>query len=77
MARTPKRAAWDASSIRALRSHLEMTQQEMADELGARQQTVSEWETGKYRPRGVSAKLLDRVAEEKGFYEVGGPEQTA
>jgi DNA-binding transcriptional regulator YiaG len=71
----PKQAAWDASSIRALRDHLGMTQQELADELGARQQTVSEWETGRYRPRGVSARLLERVAEEKGFYDAGGPEQ--
>jgi DNA-binding transcriptional regulator YiaG len=28
-----------------------------------RQQTISEWETGAYQPRGASAKLLTVVAE--------------
>lgn len=49
-----------------------MTQREMADELGARQQTISEWETGVYQPRGVSARALLRMAEESGApYEAG------
>ena len=39
----------------------------MADELGTRQQTVSEWETSLYRPRGASARLLTIVAERAGF----------
>jgi DNA-binding transcriptional regulator YiaG len=32
-----------------------------------RQQTVSEWETGAYRPRGASDRLLTIVAERAGF----------
>ncbi len=39
----------------------------MADELGTRQQTVSEWETSLYRPRGASARLLTIIAERAGF----------
>jgi len=39
----------------------------MARELGTRQQTVSEWETGRYRPRGTSARLLAIIAERAGF----------
>jgi DNA-binding transcriptional regulator YiaG len=39
----------------------------MAEELGTRQQTISEWETGQYRPRGASARLLTLVAERAGF----------
>jgi len=35
--------------------------------LGTRQQTISEWETGMYQPRGASAKLLTIVAERCGF----------
>jgi DNA-binding transcriptional regulator YiaG len=47
----------------------------MADELGTRQQTISEWETGQYRPRGASARLLSLVAERAGFeYEASGSE---
>jgi len=52
---------------------LGLTQQEMADELGARQQTVSEWETGMYRPRGTSSRLLTIIAERASFdYEAKG-----
>ncbi len=39
----------------------------MADELGVRQQTVSEWEVGAYEPRGASRTVLSLVAERAGF----------
>jgi transcriptional regulator with XRE-family HTH domain len=58
---------WEATRVRALRRHLGLSQREMAAELGTRQQTVSEWETGLYRPRGASARLLTIVAERAGF----------
>ena len=61
------RAIWDARRLRALRSHLNMTQEQMARELGARQQTISEWETGTYRPRGTSVTLLSIIAERAAF----------
>ena len=63
---------WEAEGVRALRRHLGLSQRRMADELGTRQQTVSEWETGLYRPRGASARLLTIIAERAGFqYEAG------
>src|SRR5579883_989316 len=55
--------AWDAAGVRALRLQLGLSQQQFADELGVRQQTVSEWETGRYAPRGATARLLSIVAE--------------
>lgn len=58
---------WDSKTILALRKHLELTQAEMADRLGTRQQTISEWEKGMYQPRGSSAKLLTIVAEGSKF----------
>ncbi len=64
---SPYKAAWDHDSVRALRKHLKLSQTEMAQELGIRQQTVSEWETGRYQPRGASAKLLSVVAERAKF----------
>ena len=66
----PRRArydAWDAQRVKALRRHLGYTQQQLSDELGTRQQTVSEWETGMYQPRGASARLLSLIAERAGF----------
>lgn len=61
------RREWSQDRLRALRRHLGLTQQAFADELGIRQQTVSEWETGVYRPRGASTRLLGMVAERAGF----------
>jgi DNA-binding transcriptional regulator YiaG len=67
-----RRAAWDANAVKDLRRHLQLTQDELAEELGVRQQTVSEWETGVYRPRGASGTLLTIVADRAGFaYGVG------
>ncbi len=66
------RTSWDSRRVRALRDHLALTQGALAGELGVRQQTVSEWETGQYAPRGASARLLSLVAERAGFeYSVG------
>lgn len=64
---------WDADGVQALRRHLGYTQQQMAEELGTRQQTISEWETGRYRPRGASATLLTMVAERAGFSYTTAP----
>jgi DNA-binding transcriptional regulator YiaG len=61
------RYQWDGEKILALRSHLQLTQREMADQLGTRQQTISEWEKGMYKPRGASATLLSIVAEHARF----------
>jgi DNA-binding transcriptional regulator YiaG len=61
---------------------MRLSQDQLAAQLGTRQQTVSEWETGRYRPRGTSATLLSMIAEraefeyatakEKGEEEKGG-----
>lgn len=67
MENAEKKVRWDANSIRALRSHLRLTQARLAGELGTRQQTISEWESGAYTPRGTSAKMLSIVAERNGF----------
>lgn len=67
MRRKPKQVDWNGQRIRALRRHLKLTQTKLAEELGNRQQTISEWETGMYKPRGTSATLLTIVAERSGF----------
>ncbi len=74
-----KRMQWDRERIQSLRNHLGLTQTEMAEQMGTRQQTISEWELGKYRPRGASATLLSIIAERAKFaYEAdveGGSEK--
>ena len=62
-----KRQQWDSEQIRNLRRHLGLTQRELADTLGTRQQTISEWEKGMYKPRGASSTLLSIVAERASF----------
>ena len=67
---------WDASRVLALRRYLGLSQRGLAQTLGVRQQTISEWETGLYRPRGASTRLLTIVAERAGFaYETGDTRQ--
>jgi DNA-binding transcriptional regulator YiaG len=70
-----RRPAWDADGVRALRRHLGLTQEELAQRMGTRQQTISEWETGMYAPRGVSERMLGMVAEQAGFAYGEEPEQ--
>ena len=66
------RDEWGPGEVQRLREHLGLTQAEMSELLNARQQTISEWERGRHRPRGPSARLLSRVAEEAAFdYEAG------
>ena len=62
-----KRQHWDGRRILALRHHLGLTQRELANKLGTRQQTISEWEIGMYNPRGASATLLSIIAERAKF----------
>jgi DNA-binding transcriptional regulator YiaG len=69
-----RRPTWNAERVRSLRRHLGLSQSALAAELGTRQQTISEWETGLYRPRGLSERLLSLVAERAGFEYGGGRE---
>jgi DNA-binding transcriptional regulator YiaG len=58
---------WNAQQVRALRQYLGLTQEQMAAELGSRQQTISEWETSQHQPRGTSSRLLTLIAEREDF----------
>ena len=69
-----ERYRWGAQSIKALRRHLGLTQSDMAQHLGTRQQTVSEWETGMYQPRGTAQTLLTIIAERGNFRYQTGPD---
>lgn len=66
---------WTAERIAELRAGLGLTQAEMAEELGVRQQTISEWETGRYAPRGASTRMLGHLAESRANYDAGVPRE--
>ncbi len=70
------RQQWSSEQIRALRHHLGLTQRELADRLGTRQQTISEWEVGLYKPRGASSTLLSIIAERAKFEYKAAPPQS-
>ncbi len=53
-----KLGPWDAESIRRARKARGLTQAELAEGLGCRQQTISEWELGMYGPKNAYQKLL-------------------
>jgi DNA-binding transcriptional regulator YiaG len=59
---------WNAYMVRALRHQLGLSQQSLADLMGIRQQTVSEWERGVYKPTRGRSKHLGMIAEQAGLY---------
>lgn len=65
--------AWDGDLVKELRQHMGLSQAELAGQLGVRQQTISEWETGVYEPRRAMSNLLSMVAEQAGFEYGGDP----
>jgi DNA-binding transcriptional regulator YiaG len=65
---------WSGQHVRALRERLGDSQQQFADRLGTRQQTVSEWERGASRPRRMAQRLLTMLAEETATYDAGSGE---
>jgi DNA-binding XRE family transcriptional regulator len=50
-----------------LRAYAGWSQVQLAEELGVRQQTVSEWETSVYTPSRAMCKFLMLIAERAGF----------
>ena len=64
----------DGAWVRRLREQSGLSQAAFARRLGVRQQTVSEWETGRYGPRGASITVLRMIEEELAPYDVSPPE---
>ena len=67
---------WDSNGIQSLRRHIGLTQRQMAEKMGTRQQTISEWETGMYKPRGASSTLLSIIAEQAKFEYKATPQKS-
>ena len=63
----PSNFIWNSSTIKSLRVYADMSQTDLAQRVGVRQQTISEWETDTYRPRGASIKMLNMISIEFGY----------
>jgi DNA-binding transcriptional regulator YiaG len=48
--------------ILAIRKSLKLTQQQLADRIGAQRHTVARWEAGANEPKGAYLKALNEVA---------------
>jgi DNA-binding XRE family transcriptional regulator len=54
---------WSGNIIRKKRAKLKLTQRKLADWVGCRTQTVSDWEADLYAPRDAYAVKLGEVFE--------------
>jgi DNA-binding XRE family transcriptional regulator len=63
--RRPK--TWSGEQIKALREFAGWSQQELANRMQVRQQTISDWEVGNHTARRAMGKLLQMIAEQIGF----------
>jgi DNA-binding transcriptional regulator YiaG len=52
-----------ANDIVMLRRQLGLTQQQLAERIGASRETVSRWENGAHPPQGANLKALRELAE--------------
>ena len=61
--------------VKEMRERAGLSQAAFARRLGVRQQTVSEWERGRYAPRGASLTVLRLLEEEIAPYDASPPER--
>lgn len=54
-----KEKTWTGERVLEARKEAGLTQGEMAEILGCRLQTISEWESGLYSPKNAYRRLLD------------------
>ena len=58
---------WTGQQIKTLREFAGWSQQELADRMAVRQQTISDWEVGHHTARRAMSRVLQTIAEEIGF----------
>ncbi len=60
----PAPPEWSAQEIKALRLNLPMSQRSFAAFMGVSVKTVEAWESGRNRPNGSAARLMELVAKD-------------
>jgi DNA-binding transcriptional regulator YiaG len=53
----------NAESVKKIRLHLGLTQDQFAAKIGVHRMTVSKWETGANSPTGMALQALERLAQ--------------
>jgi len=49
--------------VARLRSHLGLSQEKLAEQLGVSVSSVEKWEQGQHKPRGLSLRALERLTK--------------
>ena len=57
------KALMSPSQVKRIRMILGLTQQQLADIIGASQVSVARWETGVQKPHGANLKILKELAQ--------------
>lgn len=63
-----KRSRYDVVDVRAIRSSLNVTQQDFADAIGSSVDTVKSWESKRRNPTGMANKILHMLIEKPSLY---------
>ena len=71
-AKSPSRVTrFEVADVKALRSQLNISQQEFAAALGTSVDTIKSWENKRRNPTGLAAKVLATIQDNpKYFYEL-------
>ncbi|WP_278183625.1 NadS family protein [Vibrio misgurnus] len=59
---------YELADVKAIRSQLNVTQDEMAKVLGTSLDTIKSWETGRRNPTGLAAKVLATIQTNPKFF---------
>jgi DNA-binding XRE family transcriptional regulator len=71
-----KSRGWTSEQVKALREFAGWSQQELAQRMSIRQQTVSDWELGLHSAHRSMGKLLQMIAEDVGYpYQIDSGEK--
>lgn len=55
----------DKIDVKAVRAALEMTQTQLAAELGVAQGDVSNWERGRHQPSGAARRAIENLLKDR------------
>jgi len=59
---------YDVANVKALRTKLGVSQQELADALGASVDTIKSWENKRRNPTGLAAKVLATIQDNPNYF---------
>lgn len=59
----------ERADVKAIRTQLEVSQEQMAEALGTSLDTIKSWEAGRRNPTGLAAKVLATIQANPSFFK--------